>query len=300
MRSTSSRSARASITPSSSGATPSPVASAPPASGLQASGTTPVAHAVVERAVAHRFESQSPRTRAACVAERERKVGRQRVDLGDRVVRDADLADLAGVTEFSERCGDVGGMAVQVGTVDLVEVDHVDLQAAQRRLARGPQVLRRRVVRRRRHDATLGGEHHPVAQRRRCRDHVARGSPRPDRTPCHPSRIRTRPTCRTGSARHRGPSRPGVAPAATSSFVNRHRPYASGPTGPSEPSWRGAVRTRVTVVSRSSALDGAREHARGRSSAAARRTRERDERLHERGRRQDVSRSGRSHRRGWR
>ena len=136
-----SRSARASITPSSSGVTPSPVASAPPASGLQASGTTPVC--MQWSNVPSRIgSSRSRRELGLGGDERKRKVGRQRFDLGDRVVRDADLADLAGVTQLGERFGDVGGMAVQVGTVDLVEVDHVDLQAAQRRLARGPEVLR--------------------------------------------------------------------------------------------------------------------------------------------------------------
>ena len=97
-----SRSASASSTPSSSGVTPSPVASAPPASGLQASGTTPRLHAVVERAVAHRFQSAC-RELGLGGHQREREVRRQCLDLGDRVVGDADLTDLAGVAQFGER-----------------------------------------------------------------------------------------------------------------------------------------------------------------------------------------------------
>jgi hypothetical protein len=74
--------------------------------------------------------------------ERERQVGLQCGDLRRCVVRHADLADLAGVAQFGQRGRDVGRVGVQVGPVDLVEVDRVDAEPAQRVLARLAQTGR--------------------------------------------------------------------------------------------------------------------------------------------------------------
>jgi hypothetical protein len=55
----------------------------------------------------------------------------ERLDLCRGVVRDADLADLSLVAQRDEGGCHLGRMAVQVGTVDLVEVDDVDAEPAQ-------------------------------------------------------------------------------------------------------------------------------------------------------------------------
>jgi len=60
-------------------------------------------------------------------------------------------------------------MRQEIGTVDLVEVDRVDVKAAQRVVAGLGQPARRGVVGNTRPDAALGREHHAIAQARRRR-----------------------------------------------------------------------------------------------------------------------------------
>ena len=126
------------------------------------------AHAVVERAVAHRVEMER-REFGLVRCDRKRQVSGERLDLCRRVVRHADLADLALVAQRDEGGRDVGWVGEQVRAVDLVEVDHLDAHPLQRCLARRAEVLGRRVVGDRRHDAALGGQHHPIPQVRRDR-----------------------------------------------------------------------------------------------------------------------------------
>ena len=89
------------------------------------------------------------------------------LELLDARVGDADPAHLARVLELLERADRLGVGHVRIGPVELVEVDHVGLERAQRRLARGADVLRPAVERPRAAAragvAALGGDEHAVA-----------------------------------------------------------------------------------------------------------------------------------------
>ena len=64
-------------------------------------------------------------------------------------------------------------MGEHVGSVDLVEVDHIDTESPKAGLDRRAEVGVAGVVRDRRHDAAFGGEHHAVAQAGRLSEHLA-------------------------------------------------------------------------------------------------------------------------------
>ncbi len=69
-------------------------------------------------------------------------MGSQRGDLRRRVVGDADFADLPFVAQGREGRGNVGRMGEQVGSMDLIEIDHVGVQTSQRRFTGAAQVRR--------------------------------------------------------------------------------------------------------------------------------------------------------------
>ena len=84
--------------------------------------------------------------------------------LGHGVIRHPDFADLALLAEAGQRGSHIGGVGVQVGTVDLVQVDHVDPEAPERIVARRAQPFVGAVVGNRRTDAALRGQDQPIAQ----------------------------------------------------------------------------------------------------------------------------------------
>ncbi len=87
-------------------------------------------------------------------------------DFLDVGVGDADGFDLAFVAEGGEVGDDVGVAHRSIGTVPLVEVDHLDLQRTQRLLDRCPQVVQGAVatplLALAAGDTALGGDHHGV------------------------------------------------------------------------------------------------------------------------------------------
>ena len=100
-------------------------------------------------------------------------MGLQGADLGACVIGEADFADLAFRAQGGERFGHLGRMAQHVWPVDLVEVDHVDLQAAEGRFARLAQIGFAAVIGGAGDDAAFAGDHHAVAQGGACGQHLA-------------------------------------------------------------------------------------------------------------------------------
>ena len=100
-------------------------------------------------------------------------MGDQGIVLSRRVVGYADRPNLALANQRRKRLGDLSGMGEHVGSVDLVEVDHLDTESPKAGLDRRAKVGVARVVRNRRHDAALGGEHHAVAQAGCLSEHLA-------------------------------------------------------------------------------------------------------------------------------
>ena len=174
--------------------------------------------------------------------ERERQVGLQRVDLGRRVVGDADLADLALVAQRGERRGHVGRVGEQVRPVDLVEVDDVDAEPAQRRLARRPQRTPGWS-----RTASAGAMPPLVASTIRSRSAGAAASTRPSSSSHLPKPVppQSRPYTSAVSTRFipasSAASTQRLRRRPTSSVGEAPLPVGERPDAPSAPSRRGAV-----------------------------------------------------------
>jgi hypothetical protein len=129
------------------------------------------ADALVEDAVAQR--RQLPATELGLVRGDRKRHGRlQRIELRRGVVRHPHLAYLAVAPQALEGGGDLLRMREKVGAVDLVEVDHLAAQAAERLLARAQDVGAARVVGHAGDDAALGGDEHLRAQSGRLGEHA--------------------------------------------------------------------------------------------------------------------------------
>ena len=104
----------------------------------------------------------------------------------------AHLADLALITERGQRLSQLRGMGEQVGTMNLVQVDDIDVEAGERRLAGRSNGRGARVVGRGRSDPSLGGQHHAVAQFGGCGQDPAKvglGLPESGSAPVEPVHI---------------------------------------------------------------------------------------------------------------
>ena len=153
-------------------------------------------------------------------------IARAAVDLGDVRVRDPDHPHQAVVEQRAQRPHRLLPRRRRVGPVELVQPDRVDVQPAQRGLARPPQVGRRAVESPRR--ALPGvpalGRHEDVGPAVRAQ-RVRHERPRCART--RPRRRSRRRRCRSGSPRRRGRRAP-----------SPRRPWVTG----GAPSWREASR----------------------------------------------------------
>jgi hypothetical protein len=159
----------------------------------------------------------------------DRHQGARLVELHRRDVAQTDVAGLALAAELGERADRVGERHLRVGPVQLVEVDPVQPQPPQARLARRPQVLGPAVgvdaggrgagL----HDAALGRD--DEAQRVRVQSlrsapPTRRGRRRP---PCRSARRRARPPGAGRRAQHPGPPVTPSCPAGPRPAWHRSR-----------------------------------------------------------------------------
>lgn len=109
-----------------------------------------------------------------------REVSGERAGLCRRIVRRTEVKNLAGANKRSEGVGGLGRMGEQIGSVDLVQVDHVGPESTERGITGGRDVGGRCVVGDSEPDATfeldaaLRGQHHPVTKAGRGRKHLTK------------------------------------------------------------------------------------------------------------------------------
>lgn len=92
--------------------------------------------------------------------------GVQCAGLGRRVVGNSYCADLAGIEESSERCGEILWVGERIRPMDLIQVDPVDAEPFEGCIERGGEMGSGRVVGNGWNDSALGCEGHPFTEGR--------------------------------------------------------------------------------------------------------------------------------------